>query len=271
MNNIDYLQINKLSSLHNGQNIFFCKTDFIFQDFATITTLDHDVVLISGNSDYAITDEIAKRMPQNIKYWYAQNAITNHPKVKPMPIGIENKYDAKRSGHGISYYDRVSEKENIFNAINTINIKPDKFIYANFNVNTNVRYRSIIKDVAQNVEHIDWQEPNLDLYSLFNKFLHYKMILCPIGNGIDTHRIWETLYCNRIPITIKVGDYQIYKLYELFPIIVLDSIDDLYNKSLIDHKYKLILEKKYNKSLLSCIYWINNIIISMNCQSYCIS
>lgn len=264
MKNIDYLQINKFSSLHNNSNIFFCKTDFILNDFETISNLNNEVVLITGNSDYAITDKIVEIMPSNIKYWYAQNALSNHNKIKPLPIGIENKYDSLRKGHGISYYDRVSEKEYIIN--NLPDHSTDKLIYANFNINTNPKYRHTLKQICSDLVYIDWEEPKLTLTNLFHKFLEYRMVLCPIGNGIDTHRLWEVLYCNRIPITIKIGEYKIYELYKQLPIIVLESIDELYDLQLIQTKYDNILNKSYNMSLLNSKYWINNISMSLNMQ-----
>ena len=30
----------------------------------------------------------------------------------------------------------------------------------------------------------------------------YKFVACPRGNGIDTHRFWETLYRGSVPIVI---------------------------------------------------------------------
>ena len=40
----NYFQINKLSKLHDGKNIIFCKTDFIQQEFQYINTLENDVI-----------------------------------------------------------------------------------------------------------------------------------------------------------------------------------------------------------------------------------
>lgn len=258
MNKIDFLQINKLSDLHNDYDIHFCKTDYIFKDFDTISKLNHPVIFITGNSDYAITDAIMDNCPENIETWYAQNALANHSKLIPIPIGIENKIEAKRIGHGIAYQERVNKKERILN--NLPNVIPNKFIYANFNTATNYSYRSHIKNLCINQKHIDWQDPNLSLQEMFNIYLNYKMILCPIGNGIDTHRIWEVLYCNRIPVTIKVGNYKIYDLYKNFPIIVLNSPDELTNVNFLKQQYKEILNKNYNNNMLDIQYWNNKIL-----------
>jgi len=253
MKNIDFFYINKLSRLHNSKTIFFCKTDYIINDFQTILELNNDVILITGNSDYSITDELVNIAPKNIKRWYCQNALSNNSIIYPIPIGMENKKECDRPGHGVGYTLRVTEKENIIS--NLEEITSSKFIYANFKIDTNRAYRANIKNYILNIDHIDWQEPSLSLKEFFEKIQQYKMVLCPIGNGIDTHRLWEVLYCNRIPITIKIGDYKIYKLYEQLPIIILNHIDELKDYDLLNIKYNEAI-KLSNKMLLNS-YWQN--------------
>lgn len=249
---MNFIQLNKFSKLHNGSTIIFCKTDFIFNEFEYIKNLPNDVILITGNSDYPITETHIKNIPKNIKKWFAQNALVNSDILIPLPIGLENKEPSVRIGHGIGYHDRMIEKESLLNTSN--NITPKKFIYANFNVETNFEERVKYRDMALTTNHIDW-ECDVLLKEYFNKILEYKMILCPIGNGIDTHRLWEVLYSGRVPITVKVGDYKIYELYNKLPIIVLDNIDELKNKSLIENKYNEIMGKVYNSDILLYDYW----------------
>lgn len=258
MKNIDPIYINNLSKLHNNKTIFFCKTDYIFQDFEQISKLNNDVILITGNSDYAITDDLIRLAPKNIKLWYAQNAISNSKILIPLPIGLENKLVANRDGHGVAYPNRAYEKEIILKTINTT--IPTKFIYANFNVNTNPKYRSIIREYCINSKFIDWEEPNLSISSFFKQLQNYKMVVCPAGNGLDTHRLWEVLYADRIPITIKTGNYKIYELYEQLPIILLNSFDELYDINYIEQKYNECKNKKFNLSLLNSQFWIDKII-----------
>jgi len=258
-NTTNYIELNKLSSLHNNNTIFFCKTDYLLQDFEYISKLNHDVVLISGNSDYAITDTLMNLAPPNIKKWFAQNAVSYNSKLEPIPMGLENKLPSSRDGHGIGYFDRASTKEKLLLSISENTIEPSKFIYANFNTYTNLAYREPMRHIAQQCSYIDWEDPKFSLQTLFSKFLDYKMILCPVGNGIDTHRLWEVLYCGRIPITIKIGPYKIYDLYQKLPIIVLDSIDQLIDKSYLLSKYEEIKQTIYDNNILTSSYWQHEI------------
>ena len=257
----NYFEINKLSFLHKKKNILFCKTDFLSAEFDTIEKLDHDVILITGNSDYSITDELVSIAPKNITKWYAQNALSLSPILHPIPIGLENKFISYRDGHGVYYYDRASIKEKLLNSNLSIN-DANKLIYANFNIYTNYGYRSEVKYFCESSNFIHWEEPSLSLEIFFQKMSEYKMVVCPAGNGVDTHRLWEVLYMNRIPITIKVGNYNIYSLYEKLPIIILDSIDELLNYNLIMQKYDECINKKWDNRLLDVEFWKTQIMNS---------
>lgn len=259
MNHTDFLEHNKLSNLHDGKTVFFCKTDYLLQDFETITKLDNEVVLITGNSDYPITDQIVSLAPKNIKKWYAVNALTYNNMVEPIPLGLENQYFSTRDGHGIGYPDRASLKESILQNLDK-NYIPTQFLYCNFNITTNPAYRQKIYDMAKQSKYITLDNPTLTLYDMFQKIQDHKMVLCPAGNGIDTHRLWEVLYSHKIPVTIKTGDYKIYKLYKELPIIILDNIENLLNYDLIKNKYDNIINKQYNLEILNSFYWKEKIL-----------
>lgn len=253
---VNFIQLNKFSELHDSENIIFCKTDFIYKEFENILRLNKPITLITGNSDYPITDEHVNAAPKNIIKWYAQNALSNNEIIEPIPIGLENKLSSMRDGHGIGYFERVSEKEMLL--LRNINTEPDLFIYSNFDVRTNyerIKYR----DISINLDYVDWEDNNLSLNDYFSKILKYKMILCPIGNGIDTHRLWEVLYSNRIPITVKVGNFKIYDLYEKLPIIILNNIEELAEKNLLIEKYNEALNKVWNVNLLDVNFWLKKI------------
>jgi hypothetical protein len=252
------IEINKLSSLHNGESIIFCKTDFLDDEFQHISNLKNDVILITGNSDYPIDEYRFNKKPKNIKKWFAQNALVNDIDLIPIPIGFENKLPALRDGHGIGYYDRAKLKEDL--VFRNLEVEPNKKIYANFNVLTNYHYRNMVRDVCIKSNYIDWDEPNLSLEEFFDKILEYEMVVCPIGNGIDTHRLWEVLYSNRIPITIRVGNFKIYELYEKLPIIILDNENDLYNEKLLDNKLNEIKNKQFDKNIINLEFWVSQIL-----------
>ena len=85
----------------------------------------------------------------------------------------------------------------------------------------------------------------------FKELASHKYAICPEGNGIDTHRFWECLYMNVIPICKKNILYEYYSKH--FPIILLNDWDELdiklleQNRPIINHKY---LDMDYIKHIL---------------------
>jgi hypothetical protein len=41
-----------------------------------------------------------------------------------------------------------------------------------------------------------------DFDSYIDNIYNHKFVLCPEGNGMDTHRTWETLYLGSVPIEL---------------------------------------------------------------------
>lgn len=251
---MDTIQLNKFSKLHNGKTIFFCKTDFLHKDFETIKHIPNEVVLISGNSDYIIDERFLKVLPSNVKRWYAQNAMINTDIIKTLPMGIENYKPADRNGHGVGY-DRVSTKVMLID--NLKQKTPHKFIYSNFKVKNNIKHRGDVLEYCKKSEFVDWDEPNLSLSTFFKKMLSYEAIVCPDGNGPDTHRFYEVLYMGRIPIVFNKVLYD--NLYHKFPCVLLESPEQLMDYTLLRQRIDEVRDKEWNLDVLDTNYWINEI------------
>tara|TARA_R110002110_G_scaffold50765_1_gene149706 strand:- start:488 stop:751 length:264 start_codon:yes stop_codon:yes gene_type:complete len=76
------------------------------------------------------------------------------------------------------------------------------------------------------------------------------MVVCPRGNGVDCHRVWEVLYLDRVPI-IKREKAMNY--FEALPIIYLDSWEELGNSDLIAKKYNKV--KNNSRKMLNFNSW----------------
>ena len=256
---MDLLQLNKFGDLHNGRSVIFCKTELLNAEFAHIKKIKNEVVLISGNSDDEINENLVSKMPGNIIAWYCQNNLVNNPRLISIPIGLENTFPNKRKKHGIGWPHALSKVQLLGGKNEEADShQPSKFLYANFNVQTNAVHRGPIMDVCKKTSFIDWDEPNLNYDDFIEKVLDHEAIVCPAGNGIDTHRLYEILYCKRIPVTIKIGDYAIYKdLYEKLPIVILHSVDELENEKKIRELISIARQKSFNNKLLDFNYWKN--------------
>ena len=73
-------------------------------------------------------------------------------------------------------------------------------------------------------------------------------MLCPRGNGIDTHRMWESLYAGVYPV---VQRHIAHKNLDDLPILFVDDFKQINKKFLLD-SLALLKEKKLDKLN---IYW----------------
>lgn len=59
---------------------------------------------------------------------------------------------------------------------------------------------------------------------------NHSLVLCPRGNGLDSHRAWETLYVGRIPV---VASSAMDAAFDGLPVMILQSWSDLLNATYI--------------------------------------
>jgi hypothetical protein len=127
-------------------------------------------------------------------------------------------------------------------------------IYFNFDINTNKQYRQECYDKLKN--KINFLQ-KLDSLQNLQRLSNYKFCICPRGNGIDTHRLWEALYLRVVPICINDEFVNILKNEYKVPLLIIDKWEDLdinslnYNEYDFDNDiFKKIIDIKYYKSLL---------------------
>jgi hypothetical protein len=176
-------------------------SQFIEYILPIFETLDNTFIYYIHNSDDSFEDEHKKLLDSSTTYRvYSQNINTsikdNNNKLRLLPIGIAN----AMFDHGnmiILYktmcdmYTRKKEK-NIFTSI-TGRVTHDSRV-------------SLIKVLEENPEYNMSMYKSLE-YSEYTREMgkHY-FVLCPRGNGIDTHRFWEALYMGAIPVLIQTEE-----------------------------------------------------------------
>jgi len=259
---MELMQLNKFGDLHNGRSVIFCKTEFLKAEFKRIGKLKNEVVLISGNNDEGVDATYTRHMPDNVRTWYCQNNLTYDERLKSLPLGLENTFENKRKGHGVGWPHAI-EKIELLNELQYSgnDRAPAKLLYANFNVQTNSKHRIPVRDLCEKSNFIDWEEPVLKYPEFLRTVLDYQAVLCPAGNGVDTHRIYEILYCGRIPVTIKRGDYPLYReIYEKLPVVMLEQLSDLNDRNKIEELIDHAKRKLGQFELLDFRFWKQSIL-----------
>ena len=128
----------------------------------------------------------------------------------------------------------------------------DKIILLNFSPNTDptgIRQK-LWKEICQNKTNpfaICFGKPEgVDISSLptiYRRNRHYPLWLSPRGNGLDSHRTWEALYLDAIPI---VWHSTLDSLYTNLPIIVINDWSEI-NEDIFRSKLHEIALKKVQK------------------------
>lgn len=224
----NYKYSKQLTSIDDFINYGNIKSIFVFtHDLYNLNNIYDlsDKIIISHNSD----DEVNK--PIKCKLHLCQNNIIKKNKnMLTLPIGIEN----------TQWFDH-----DIFHKIRKMRIKKTKDVYFFFNLNT---HPSRYKCYEELKDKLEWNtKKNKENY--FIELAKHKYAICPRGNGLDTHRIWECLYLDVIPII--VDDINISNL----PIINISNWSDYNNKftKIFNNQYLSKLTLKYYKNIIKIL------------------
>jgi hypothetical protein len=142
------------------------------------------------NSDHPFDSQYSQLLNDNrINKVFAQNANVVHEKVILLPIGIAN--SMWKHGDLYKVYDCI---------IQNYKLKKTKNVYININPGT-FAYRQELLNEIKNQDGVcssnkEYSEYLLELAS------HY-FCLCPRGNGIESHRFWESIYLGVVPVIIN--------------------------------------------------------------------
>ena len=124
--------------------------------------------------------------------------------------------------------------------------KQKKLLYINHRVETNRNSREWIYNHFQNSDWCTVKQANLSFEEYKSDLSEHKFMLCPKGNGIDTHRLWECLYAGVIPVVENHINYQ--NMKDL-PILFVDSFKEI-NKDVLQNFN--ITDKNLTKLDINC-------------------
>ena len=131
------------------------------------------------------------------------------------------------------------------------NPEKDINLYINFRVNTNFKERKDIHNRFKNEPWVISNSPDLDKITYLNSLSKASFVLCPWGNGVDTHRFWETLYAGSIPVTKK---HPTYKSAEDLPALFVNDYKEI-NYDLLESFMSNLNLNDYNFEKLTKEYW----------------
>ncbi len=178
-----------------------------------------------------------------------------------LPLGLTNYCDDSRLHRIIGDLEnlRVADQYSDFCEA----FSPNYF--ASFNVATNIKSRSQVVKVLNSLSSpskVVFSDVGYDknsLISYLKNLRSFPFVICPEGNGFDTHRLWETLYMGGIPI-IKKNKY-LSEITRNLPVIILNEWDELNNVDLMHTNWLRIQNSIWDFNNLKLSFW-NNLISS---------
>lgn len=235
---LPYDNINKIDNKYK----IFCYThlfDYITDLLNLFTKFTNPFILVAHNSDNCLSEQhlvLFNKIP-NLKHIYVQNTNIINDIITPIPIGIAN----SQWIHG-----NLNELHKTI----TNNNPKTNLVYFNFNILTNkLKRMECYTSIINKLPFIK----TIDQPSYIHSLSTHKFAICPEGNGIDCHRLWECIYMKVIPICKKNNLFTYYSTK--FPILLLDEWADLDLTSL-DNYYASI---DWNTINFPTIEYYNNL------------
>lgn len=185
--------------------------------------------ILSGSTD-TVFNESFLIQEQKYKRIYIQNSgISDGETIITLPIGLE---DYSLALHGLKSNVRVRTP---------FAQKLEQILVGPFS-NTDHSRANLIRRTESHV-HVK-QIENLISPKKYARIADiFKFIACPRGRGLDTHRLWETLYRNSIPIVIK-DSWSLSLLAMGYPLVLIDEWNELSNLDLHEYANKFSFSAK---------------------------
>lgn len=230
--------------------------------------IDKKVIIVTNDSDFDAPifekpvgkgDEIAKEEILDFinsdycVHWFTQNCTLKHPKVTPIPIGMDY--------HTFSGVENCVKQETLLNNIRKYTKpfhKRQPKCYGNYHFNMNGKYYSddrhdCYNSVPKNV--CVYEEKPVKRNETWENQSECAFVLSPAGGGLDCHRTWEALILGCIPI-VKRHNVPLEDVYEDLPVLIVDKWSDI-NQDLLLNVMKEFKDKKFNYDKLTLKYWVD--------------
>jgi len=217
-------------------SIVYAKRDHTVPLFQQLKKRRNRVVLVTSESDDGV--EPSEVIPAQIAAWFSSN--TTHPGVHPLPLGLGNSYC------------RVTAKADLIADFSGWEKK--SLLYVNFRPETNPLIRVPVWESFGSSAWAGYctrHAGNVSQEEYVASMAAHRFVLCPRGNGIDTHRMWEALYLGVIPILEKNPALE---YFSDLPILLLDRLEGL-ERGFLESKYQVMVSRAWNWEKLFMPWW----------------
>lgn len=228
------------------------ENDSIFCNNFSISSLFHllkdqndfkNIKIVSSQTDLPVTKKIFETKPTCVSKWFSVNVEHKSDDLIAIPLGIGNNFQKK-----------YVNPELLENANENFNFESEPTLYLNFRENTNEKHRKYITESFINESWVFHSEPNLSIDNYIKDISSNSFVLAPWGNGIDTHRIWESLYLGSVPV-VKYH-HSLNTLKDL-PVLFVSDYKEI-NLELLNKTQERFKTQDFNLEKLNLDWWLKN-------------
>lgn len=183
-----YRQKNPTQEKIEAASVIFCPSDRLDDFLDEYKGKIHPTVIISGNSDREFHN-LPTNIPSSVRLLLLQNSfISDNKMIRTLPIGVEN------FRFGVNGHPRLFPNSLIPPTAR------GRILFGPFGSTHPLREEvtATFEAIAGNWVFKKGRIPPRSYRKLVAEEFEY--IACVRGNGVDTHRLWETLYRGRKPI-----------------------------------------------------------------------
>jgi hypothetical protein len=161
-------------------------------------------VVIVHNTDKPFGQAEMTALLPRVQHVYAINTTIRHPMLTTIPLGFVDRQLPFLRGFKAGASERPNE------------------IYMNFTVGTNTHKRKECMAAFEGDPRVVRGE-NQSVPEYYMDLCRSKFVLCPEGTGMDTHRVYESLYCGATPVVLRSC---LSHLYAKLPVCIVDKWTD---------------------------------------------
>jgi hypothetical protein len=211
--------------------------------------------LILGHSDQRVRlNALLAGIMRGFNQVRAINASNFTSRLSSIPLGITNFSKDSTPFNILGDLQIMLEAADSTPRINDYNGS----LLVNFSVSSNLKKRNKLLKILENIK-IKNLNPDYSRFGRLNflqQIRKQSYVLCPEGNGVDTHRIWETLYLGGVPIILSSNVLN--PLLTELPVLIIHNWKELYDKKFLENKWYEIQTKEYNFEKLKASFWIKS-------------
>lgn len=230
-------------------DVVFCKIDEVTRFFERLRLTRKKIILVTGEGDLPCDAFRQSFLPPNVVHWFATNVTCSHPRVTALPLGLGSP----------SCPTTLTGGE--LTALRELGHRKDGWLYVNFRAETNPRERLIpsehFQQIAQSSTWVTFENPTQrgENAGYLRQLARHRFILCPPGNGVDTHRMWEAILAAAIPV---VKRSEAMEPFRKLPILFVDDFRDV-TVELLEKAHHEIRGGVHPEVMTTESYWAESI------------